>query len=178
MESYDQIINTELFEVIVTEIYNKKIPKYFTTPQNGDLPRLNGIKVSWEEYLEARPDAERDQEFIPDMIYTPSEMNQTISMSTAAGIIDYLDNELDVQIAYPDKTYPRLIAIISGYIEMAQTYITTNSEIRTYIEKARRALTIISKSYERYVGRQESKTLAFEPNKKTFDKLEKKFMGA
>ena len=112
------------------------------------------------------------------MVYTPSEMNQTTSMSTAAGIIDYLDNELDVQIAYPDKTYPRLIAIISGYIEMAQTYITTNSEIRTYIEKARRALTIISKSYERYVSRQESKTLAFEPNKKTFDKLEKKFMGA
>ena len=178
MDSYDKIINTELFEISTSEIFNRRIPKYFTQPAKGDLPVLNGRHVSWEEYLEARPDTERDPEFIPDMIYNPQEMNATISMEPVSVIIDYLDSDLDIAIANPAVAYPRIIKIMQGYLDLSQYYAAANPTLAAYLPKVESALKIIGACYERYLARKQFSLTGSAKLETEFDKIEKKFIGA
>ena len=170
-------INQELFEVIVPEVYNKCIPKYYMGPNRGDLPRLNGRVVSWEEYAEAHPEFVRDEEFTPDMVYNPCEMNETSSMETVAGMIDFVNNNIPFSIANPDTAYPKIIEIINEYLKVYESYVN-NATIVNYVSKAKACLKLIEECHLRYQDRKEYRTTGnvTRPGVE-FDRIERMFEG-
>jgi len=148
-------INIDKFEVIVPEVYNKCIPKYYMQVNKGDPPRLNGRRVTWDEYLEVHPEFVQDEEFTPDMVYTPCEMNETTSMETVAGMIDFINNNIAFSIANPDTTYPHIIDIIKEYLKDYTKYVSTDARIARYVEVATEALHLFEERYEKYQDRKD-----------------------
>ena len=174
----DNDINTQLFEVIVPEVYNKCIPKYFMGPNRGDPPRLNGRTVTWDEYLEAHPEFVPDTEFTPDMVYTPCEMNETSSMETVAGLIDYLNNNVDFSIANPDTAYPQIIHIMEEYLEIHEPMADRDERIASYTRKVRDYIKLFNDNYQRYKDRKEYHTTGKVQRPGTeFDRIERQFKG-
>ena len=151
--SYDKLIITKVFKVIAPEIYSYNIPKYYLQENKGHLPVLNGVRVSWEEFLEANPDYQRDESFVPEVVYEPSENNMTTTMVTVAVIVDMIDNNVQFSITDPDVNYPEIIRIMDGFLRLSDGYSMHQDELRIFIGKVRRALEIFQKCYDRYKTR-------------------------
>lgn len=175
--SFEKLITKKVFKVIVPEVYSGNIPKYYMQEHNGQLPMLNGVRVSWEEYMEANPDYQREESFVPEMIYTPSENNMTTSMVTITVIVDMLDNDVPFSIADPDVNYPEIIRIMEGFLNMAEQYNPTMVELKLFINKVSDALRTFRECYERYKQRTEYRRTGRLPDKETsYDKLVKRFL--
>ena len=175
-EAYDRLMNEELFRIATVELYSPNIPQYYRTPAKSQLPVLNGNRVSWEEYLEARPDAEKPEEFIPDMVYTPAEQNIAESRAPIATIIDMLENDVDFYIGDPDTTYPRILEILKGYVELAELTRNSSPAMQSYLPKVERAIQVLGRNYDLRMSRKRAK-LGMDPDGDLsgFEKIEKLF---
>lgn len=175
--SFDKLITTKVFKVIAPEVYNYNIPKYYMRENPSHLPILNGVRVSWEEYMEANPDYQREESFVPEMVYTPSENNMTTSMVTIAVIVDMIDNNVQFSLGDPDVNYPEIIRIMEGFLNMADQYKPNITELNIFIRKVRDALSVFRECYARYKNRSELRRTGRLPEtQSSYDKLVKRFL--
>lgn len=169
-------INTELFELVTPEYYNKNVPRHFREKLKIDTPMVNGVHVTWEEWLADHPGESDPRDNIPEPIYQPFEMNMGVSREPVSAIIDYLANHVDISIGNPDKAYPRIIRILEAYLEYSNT-LNASAEILRYVDKVQSALALMRYCYNGYLNRQAIRVLGSLPTAPagSFDKIESKF---
>lgn len=143
-------MNRKQFETSIPEIYTKVIPKYFTEKRKPDRPRLNGYAVSDEEFKEKFPDYSPEPGFIPDMIYSPPELNVAHAYSSVADIVDMIHNDIVFCIFHPLTAYPKILEILDEYIEELRGAARVNDELTLYLNKAETASTVLHDYYLRY----------------------------
>jgi len=176
-KDYEKLINQKLFDIVIPEVYNRCIPKYFTQTHPGDLPMHNGRRMTWEEYQQLHPEAEKDEEFTPAMVYDPQSMNEAAAMEPIVTMIDLIDNDIPFSLGDPLNSYPEVIDIIKGYITLATPYAETNPVLSKYLEKARTTLSVINNSYTAWQARRQYKINGGQHDvDDDFDKISKRFI--
>ena len=169
-------INTELFELVTPEYYNKNVPRHFREKLKIDTPMVNGVHVTWEEWLADHPGESDPRNNIPEPIYQPFEMNMGVSREPVSAIIDYLANHVDISIANPATAYPRIIRILEAYLEYTNV-TNASAEILRYVEKVQSTLTLMRYCYNGYLNREAIRTFGGLPKApaNSFDRIESKF---
>ena len=170
-------MNEKCFEVVIPEIYTKILPKYYTTSTTADLPRVNGVPVTMEEYMAQYKNFQPTDPFIPDLVYTPPEQNKATAMQSIADMIDMVDHDIEFAIANPFVNYPKILDILSTYCRALEKVAADPDRLR-YLEKAREAGFVIEASYARYLKRRElvRTGLLINENLDAFDKIAKAFI--
>lgn len=176
-DSLTMKMNEKIYEVVIPEVYTKTIPKYFQRPTPSDLPRVNGVPVSMDEYMAKYSNFKPDEEFTPDMIFNPPEQNKAVAIQSIADMVNMIDNDIDFSIAKPDKIYPIIIDILSAYT-LVLSKIASTDEQKLYLEKANIALGVFNECYERYKTRILVRRTGIHPSQRedTYDAIVKKFI--
>lgn len=171
------VINTERFELKTPEYYVRNIPKFYREKVHVDSPMVNGVRVSWDEYLKTHPEMEDPRDHVPDPVYRTFDMNMSTSMEPASAVVDYLDNNVDFYIANPAYAYPRIIAILEAYLEVADDMSSMRTDIVLYCNKVRAALRTLKFHYESYKANQTLRTTGKLPSrgKTEYDRIAAQF---
>lgn len=143
-------MNQKRFETSIPEIYTKIIPKYFTQKMQADRPRLNGVAVSVDEFKEKFPEYSPEDGFIPDMVYSPPELNVARAYSSVADIVDMINNDIVFCIFNPLDAYPVIIEILDEYIVDLRDVAAGSDELSLYLSKAETASTVLHDYYLRF----------------------------
>lgn len=170
-------MNEKIYEVVIPEVYTKIIPKYYQGPTPSDLPRVNGVPVSMDEYMGQYSNFRPNDPFIPDMVFNPPEQNKATAMQSIADMVDMLDNNIDFSIAHAEKTYPAIIQVLEAYT-LVLSKIANSDEHKRYLEKANIALETFHECYERFKTRILVRSTGIHPSKRedTYDAIVKKFI--
>ena len=143
-------MNKKQFSVSIPEIYTKIIPDYFLNKRKPDLPRLNGVAVSVDEFKEKFSDYTPEEGFIPDMVFNPPELNVASAFSSVSDIVDMISNDITFCIYNPFISYPKIIEILDGYIENLRRVASADPELELYLDKAESASQVLHDYYLRF----------------------------
>lgn len=177
MDSLTMKMNEKIYAVVIPEVYTKIIPKYYQGPTASDLPRVNGVPVSMDEYMQKYNNFKPDTPFTPDMVFNPPEQNKALSMQSIADMIDMLDNNIDFAIAHAETAYPSILQTLEAYT-LVLSKVASTDEQKRYLEKANIAVASFQDCYERFKTRQLVTRTGIHPSKRTdtYDAIIKKFI--
>ena len=170
------LMNKKEYEVVIPEVYTKIIPKYYQGPTPSDLPRVNGVPVSMDDYMGKYHNFKPDDPFTPDLVFNPPEQNKATSYQSIADMVDMIDNDIDFGISNPDVNYKKILDILSSYTDTLEQ-VAVAPEALNYIEKARTAQKVIEECHKRYLDRLNMRRTGHrEVRLDTFDAISKKFI--
>ena len=170
-------MNEKVYEVIIPEVYTKIIPKYYQGPTPADLPRVNGVPVSMDEYMQKYTNFHPDDPFTPDLVFNPPENNKATSYQAISDMVDMIDNNVDFAIGNPDRNYPRILNILGAYATTLEK-MAQSPEAINYVEKAKTAYTVIEECQRRYLARMDMRRTGARKIERldSFDTIAKKFL--
>lgn len=142
------LINTKKFEVRIPEYYDLTVPDYFKKPVKKSVPMVNGQPVDDpEDYYKNHPEAVRDEDFVPSMLFKDEEYNMTISMMTVIELVDLIDNNVLFDIVDLNKI-EEIIDILNSYITVMFEYEKVDREISIVMPKIKKAKEVIKSGYD------------------------------
>ena len=144
------LMNRKIYMVSIPEIYTTKIPKYYTGVTKSDSPRLNGVAVSVDEFIQKFPEYTPEQGFIPDMVYAPPEQNVATAAKSIADMVDMIFNNITFCLFEPAKKYPEILKILDTYLSELKNVQEYNQNLSTYFKKASEAKMVIQDCYDKY----------------------------
>ena len=152
------------FPVYVPEYYTK-IPSYFTTPKKLPPPMLNGMPATTEEMLERDPTYVPQEEFIPEMIYTPMENNLTFSFKSVVEIFDAYSNDVNVVFKDPHDM-PKMVELIYQYLHETVEYAKYDQTVKMWNDKLLAFTIVLNKLYKQYVDKRQQRLPHTKPKRK------------
>ena len=176
-DSLSAKMNEKIYKVVIPEVYTKIIPKYYQGPTPSDLPRVNGIPVTMDEYMQKYNNFKPDTPFTPDMVYNPPEQNKTVAMQSVADMVDMLDNNIDFSIANAETAYPSILKTLEAYT-LVLSKVASTDEQKRYLEKTKIAIDSFQDCYDRFKTRKLVARTGIHPSKRTdtYDAIVKKFI--
>ena len=148
--TFSEAMNNLNFEVRIPEYYATAIPQYFTRGPQRPKPIVNGVEVSWDEYMEKHPDYVDDTNFRPTTIYKGLDMNMCYSTKNVPEIVDLTVNQVPFDIVkFTDLGC--IIGIMDGYVNEVQAYEAFNTELKLFLGRLRQARGILNTKYEELV---------------------------